>query len=534
MSNFLLILLILPNLQISIAERNCKLEDGDPLEKLEKDCSTIEGNIFINKDTPLDETTLKQILGSVLKVDGSVIIENTKLRTITFFEKLEVISCKKPYAERYPVALFVGNNKEAVEFSMPALRSVIIEPNVEGLNSTILFGYNPNLCLTESQLFFFYGMLAQIINTTVCNPSKIYCGIMPVSNSPGVFHCSNLPSGCQILMNPLELNGDECTDALNEKLSAIEFIPVYVAINSTKFVNIVLSNLAEISGSTGIKNPALNIYDNAELQSINLTKLHKISYFPPAFRLKTAIIIQNNTNLTLTQELCTQLNMVSRASEIGQLYKDNLKNCFRNETGPDFTAVPHYYISLHNFVLRQHFCDVFGNRSRSSVAYLYEFPQVIPISNALTSMFFVALTLLVIPEYRNTLLYCCLDTESDDNDDKNLDPIISSPTSSAKSSVSSIESRLPIKLALEQSDSNELVVYHPHKSEAARENPNFVMISNEEVHNIMNRIKELQKQQQVTYLCSNYTPIIFVTSKEMINGNSDTTTNPFYVTSPRP
>lgn len=38
--------------------------------------------------------------------------------------------------------------------------------------------------------------------------------------------------------------------------------------------------------------------------------------------------------------------MVSRASEIGQLYKDNLKNCFRNETGPDFTAVPHYYISV--------------------------------------------------------------------------------------------------------------------------------------------------------------------------------------------
>lgn len=136
--------------------------------------------------------------------------------------------------------------------------------------------------------------------------------------------------------------------------------------------------------------------------------------------------------------------------------------------------------------------------------------------------------------FRNTLFYCCLDIESDDNDDKNLDPIISSPISSAKSSVSSIESRLPIKLALEQSDSNELVVYHPHKSETAGGNPNFVMISNEEVHNIMNRIKELQKQQQVTYLCSSYAPIIFVTSKEMTNGNSDTTTNPFYITSPRP
>lgn len=37
---------------------------------------------------------------------------------------------------------------------------------------------------------------------------------------------------------------------------------------------------------------------------------------------------------------------MSRASELVQLYKDNLKNCFRNETGPDFTAVPHYYISV--------------------------------------------------------------------------------------------------------------------------------------------------------------------------------------------
>lgn len=40
------------------------------------------------------------------------------------------------------------------------------------MNSTILFGYNPNLCLTEDQLFFFYGMLAQILNTTVCKPSS--------------------------------------------------------------------------------------------------------------------------------------------------------------------------------------------------------------------------------------------------------------------------------------------------------------------------------------------------------------------------
>ena len=42
--------------------------------------------------------TLKQIFGSVLKVDGSVIIDNAKLHSITFFEKLEVISCKKPYS----------------------------------------------------------------------------------------------------------------------------------------------------------------------------------------------------------------------------------------------------------------------------------------------------------------------------------------------------------------------------------------------------------------------------------------------------